>query len=162
MDLRCWIFQDLPSMHAIITNLSNPYRYYVPDTTVALDFYEYRAMGAIPRQDVLMCVVEALSKIFGHNFNEPVPRLSTFYYKRQSFIHIQDYNPTPGRAHTYGDMAATLRGIGEWMTEENYFRALEFQIWSMTTAGTIKIGSGGVGGPMAAELNETGIELNVS
>ena len=102
-------------------------------------------MSDIPRQDVLMCVVEALSKIFGHSFDEPVPRLNTFYYKQRTFIHIQDYNPTPGMEHKYGDMAATLRGVGDWMTEVGYFKALEFQIWSITTRGHAPIGSGGLG-----------------
>ena len=111
-------------------------------------------MTPIAHEDVLMCVVEALSKIFGHSSAEPVEPLSTFYYKRNAFIHIQDLNPTPGRAHTYGDMAATLRGVGEWMTEANYFKALEFQIWSITTAGTIKIGSGGLGG----SIDDTGTD----
>ncbi len=43
-------------------------------------------------------------------------------------------------------MAATLRGVGEYMTEYSKFRELEFQIWSVTPQGQSKIGSGAVGG----------------
>jgi len=107
-------------------------------------------MSPIPHQDVLMCIIEALSKIFGHTFSEVAPPHNTFNYKRNAFIHIQNYSPVPGRDHTYGDMAATLRGVGEWMTEVNYFKALEFQIWSITPGDSAKIGSGGVGGPTRA------------
>jgi len=98
-----------------------------------------------------MCLIEGLSKVFGHASTEPLPGLSTFYYKRYAFVHIQDLDPTPGRAHTYGDMAATLRGVGEYMMEYNKFYTTEFQIWAITPMGQLKIGSGGVGGLLRSQ-----------
>ena len=37
------------------------------------------------------------------------------------------------------------------MTSHDYFQEMEFQIWSITIAGELKIGSGGVGGAMALQ-----------
>lgn len=79
---------------------------------------------------------------------DTIPELNTFNYERHAFVHIQDLNPTVGRSHTYADMAATLRGVAEYMTENIKFRELEFQIWSVTRQGQLKIGSGAVGGSM--------------
>lgn len=106
---------------------------------------------------MLMSLIEGLSKVFGHAAGEPLPGLSTFYYKRKAFVHIQDLNPTPGRAHTYGDMANTLRGIGEYMTAYNRFFTTEFQIWAVAPPGGAeqKIGSGGVGGGLGFEGTAT-------
>lgn len=99
-----------------------------------------------------MCLIEGLSKVFGHAADEPLPGLSTFHYKRKAFVHIQDLNPTRGRGHTYGDMANTLRGVGEYMTAYNQFYTTEFQIWAIDPQGTeLKIGSGGVGGGLGFE-----------
>lgn len=104
----------------------------------------------MPRQDILMCVVEGLSKIFGKSPTDAAPRLSNFYYKDFAFIHIQDYNPIPGRQQTYGDMAATLRGVAEYVTEYGDYKTLEFQVWSLAASGMEHIGSGAVG-PMDTE-----------
>lgn len=100
-----------------------------------------------------MCVVEALSKIFGNKPSDPIPSLSTFFYKREAFIHVQDLNPTPGRPHTYQDLASTLRGVGEYMTAYNSFWTSEFQVWEVIGTKELKIGSGGVGGRMLWEAN---------
>lgn len=61
-------------------------------------------------------------------------------------MHIQDLNPTVEKYHTYADLATTLRGVGEYMTQYNKFREMEFQVWSISPQGTWKIGSGAVGG----------------
>ncbi len=120
-------------------------RYYVPETNIALDFYHQEP--SIPGRDVLMALIEGLAQVFGHAATEPLPGLSTFHYKRNAFVHIQDLNPTPGRVHTYGDMAVTLRGVGEYMTAYNKFYTTGFQIWAISPSGReSKIGSGGVGG----------------
>ena len=58
---------------------------------------------------------------------------------------MQDLNPTVGRAHTYKDLATTLRGVGEYMTAFNAFWTSEFQVWEIKDTGEVKIGSGGVG-----------------
>ena len=101
-----------------------------------------------------MCIIEAFSKIFGTKPTDTIPGLSTFYYKRSSFIHVQDLNPTVGRAHTYQDLANTLRGIGEYMTLFNTFRTTEFQVWEITPTAELKIGSGGVGGRMGLQATD--------
>ncbi len=93
-----------------------------------------------------MCVIEALSKSFGNRPSDAIPSLSTFFYKRYSFIHVQDLNPTVGRPHTYQDLISTLRGVGEYMTEYDAFYTTEFQVWEITPTAQLKIGSGGVGG----------------
>ena len=98
-----------------------------------------------------MCLVEALSKVFGKSPDDVIPGLSTFYYKRDAFIHVQDLNPTVGRPHTYQDLTSTLRGVGEYMTEFNAFWTSEFQVWEVTLMAELKIGSGGVGGRMGLQ-----------
>lgn len=127
-------------------NVSAARRYHIPDTELAIDFWQQAP--SIPREDVLMCVIEGFSKIFGTEPTETIPGLSTFYYKQYSFIHVQDLNPTAGRAHTYQDLANTLRGVGEYMTQYNAFWTSEFQVWEINLLGEVKIGSGGVGGRM--------------
>ncbi|KAL9072886.1 MAG: hypothetical protein Q9161_003257 [Pseudevernia consocians] len=127
-------------------------RYYIPDTQLAIDFWHQAP--SIPREDVLMCVIEGFSKIFGTEPTETIPGLSTFYYKRNSFIHVQDLNPTAGRAHTYQDLANTLRGVGEYMTQFNAFWTSEFQVWEITST-EVKIGSGGVGGSIRLDATAT-------
>lgn len=93
-----------------------------------------------------MCIIEAFSQVFGAKTNDPIPGLSTFWYERNAFIHVQDLNPTIGRPHTYQDLASTLRGVGEYMTAYNAFYTTEFQIWDINPATPpLKIGSGGVG-----------------
>ena len=92
-----------------------------------------------------MCLVEAFSQIFGAKPNDPIPGLSTFWYERNAFIHVQDLNPTVGRPHTYQDLANTLRGVGEYMTSYNAFFTSEFQMWDINPTPPLKIGSGGVG-----------------
>ncbi|MCJ1454945.1 hypothetical protein MMC28_005298 [Mycoblastus sanguinarius] len=136
-----------PQFPPAALNLSNARRYLVPGTSLALDFWHQNP--DIDDKDVLMALVEGLSQIFGLAPTEPIPGLSTFKYKRNAFVHIQDLNPTPGRAHTYRDMADTIRGVGEYMTSTNLFKTTEFQVWSIGSDGTqLKIGSGGVGGPI--------------
>ena len=103
-----------------------------------------------------MCLVEALSKIFGNNPSATVPGLNSFYWKRDAFIHVQDLHPTVGRAHTYQDLASTLRGVGEYMTQFNAFWTTEFQVWEFMPGTEAKIGSGGVAGRMASEANAVG------
>ena len=126
-------------------------------------------MAVIARQDVLMAIIDGLSTVFGNISTNIAPQEHTFKYKDNNiiyaFIHIQDYNPTPGRELTYGDITATLRGVAEWMTRENYFRALEFQMWSVTQQSVLKIGSGGVGGARlydGSSGNETGSDVSTS
>ena len=97
-----------------------------------------------------MCIVEAFSSIFGAKPNDPIPGLSTFWYERYAFIHVQDLNPTVGRPHTYQDLASTLRGVGEYMTRYNKFYTSEFQMWDINPTPSLKIGSGGVGRGMYA------------
>jgi len=63
-------------------------------------------------------------------------------------VHIQDLNPTVTRHHTYADLTTTLRGVGEFMTQYDVFREMEFQIWTVTSEGRTKIGSGAMGGTM--------------
>ena len=101
-----------------------------------------------------MCVIEAFSKIFGTEPSKPIPGLSTFYYKNDAFIHVQDLNPTAGRAHTYLDLANTLRGLGEYMTEFNAFWTSEFQVWEVIGTTEVKIGSGGVGGRIRLQATD--------
>ena len=108
-----------------------------------------------------MCLVEGLAQVFGHAALEPLPRLSTFYYKRSAFVHIQDLNPTPGRQHTYGDMAATLRGVGEYMTSFDKFYTTEFQIWAIEGTEELKIGSGGVGGGLAFQSQAAAVAMGL-
>lgn len=127
-------------------------RFYITDTQLAIDFWHQAP--SIPREDVLMCVIEGFSKIFGTNPAEMIPGLSTFYYQKHSFIHVQDLNPTVGRAHTYQDLANTLRGIGEYMTQYNAFWTSEFQVWAITPTAEVKIGSGGVGGKMVLQATD--------
>ena len=107
-----------------------------------------------------MCVIEAFSKIFGAKLEDPIPGLSTFYYEKSAFIHVQDLNPTVGRPHTYQDLANTLRGVGEYMTLYNAFWTSEFQVWDINPAtAPLKIGSGGVGrgiGVLATDAVSTG------
>ncbi|CAD6576539.1 MAG: hypothetical protein ASARMPRED_007767 [Alectoria sarmentosa] len=141
-----------PQAQSRATAKSNAQRYYIPDTQIAIDFWHQAPW--IPREDVLMCIIEAFSKIFGTKPTDTIPGLSTFYYKRSSFIHVQDLNPTVGRAHTYQDLANTLRGIGEYMTLFNMFRTTEFQVWEITPTAELKIGSGGVGGRMGLQATD--------
>ena len=101
-----------------------------------------------------MCVIEGFSKIFGKKPTDTIPGLSSFYYKRLSFIHVQDLNPTVGRAHTYQDLADTLRAIGEYMTLFNVFMTTEFQVWEITPTGELKIGSGGVAGRLGSQTTD--------
>ena len=103
-----------------------------------------------------MCVIEGLSKIFGNSPSDTAPSLNGFYYKREAFIHVQDLNPTVGRGHTYQDLASTLRGVGEYMTEYNAFWTTEFQVWELDPHAQLKIGSGGVAGKMAYQADATG------
>lgn len=125
-------------------NASVARRYAVPDTQLAIDFWHQAP--SIHREDVLMCLVEALSKkVFGKFPSDPIPGFDTFFYKRNAFIHVQDLNPTVGRPHTYQDLTSTLRGVGEYMTEYNAFWTSEFQVWDVRSLPEVKIGSGGVG-----------------
>ena len=101
-----------------------------------------------------MCIVEAFAKIYGTNPADTIPGLSTFFYRQDSFIHVQDLNPTAGRAHTYQDLADTLRGVGEYMTLFNSFWTSEFQVWEISPRGEVKIGSGGVGGRLASPATD--------
>lgn len=101
-----------------------------------------------------MCIIEGFSDIFGTKPTKTIPGLSTFYYKKLAFIHVQDLNPTVGRPNTYQDLANTLRGIGEYMTQYNAFLTTEFQLWDITSAEEVKIGSGGVGGSMGFQMTD--------
>ena len=101
-----------------------------------------------------MCIIEGFSTIFGTNPTDTIPGLSTFYYRTDSFIHVQDLNPTVGRAHTYQDLANTLRGVGQYMTEFNAFWTTMFQVWEITTTAELKIGSGGVGGRIRSQATD--------
>ncbi|CAF9930938.1 hypothetical protein IMSHALPRED_008321 [Imshaugia aleurites] len=141
-----------PSFSPNSLNASNSRRFYISDTRLAIDFWHQTP--PIPQADVLMCIIEGLSKIFGTNPTETIPGLSTFYYKRNAFIHVQDLNPTVGRACTFQDLANTLRGVGEYMTQFDMFWTTEFQVWDTTTAVELKIGSGGVGGGMKFQATD--------
>ena len=101
-----------------------------------------------------MCIIEALSEILGNDPSQMIPGLSTFKYRNDAFIHVQDLNPTVGREHTYRDLADTLRGIGEYMTEYNSFWTSEFQVWDVSSTKQVKIGSGGVGGSMRLQATD--------
>lgn len=98
-----------------------------------------------------MCVIEGFSQIFGTEPTLPIPGISNFHYKQYSFIHVQDLNPTVGRPHTYQDLATTLKGIGEYMTQYNAFWTSEFQVWDIDVMAEVKIGSGGVAGTLATQ-----------
>ena len=102
-----------------------------------------------------MCLIEAMSEIFGNSPSEMIPGLSTFHYKQEAFIHVQDLNPTVGREHTYQDLSNTLRGIGEYMTAYNAFWTSEFQVWDISSTPDLKIGSGGVGGGRRLQATDT-------
>lgn len=106
-----------------------------------------------------MCLIEGLAQVFGNRPSDQIPGLSTFPYKREAFIHVQDLNPTVGRAHTYKDLTDTLRGVGEYMTEYNAFWTSEFQVWELTPTAEFKLGSGGVGGRvrLQADSVSTGV-----
>lgn len=147
-----------PSFSFSSLNVSTVRRYKIPNTQLAIDFWHQAP--SINREDVLMCLVEAFSQIFGAKPNDPIPGLSTFWYERNAFIHVQDLNPTVGRPHTYQDLANTLRGVGEYMTLYNAFFTTEFQMWDVNPAtAPAKIGSGGVGkglGSLATDAVSTG------
>lgn len=141
-----------PPFSPTTLNASNAQRFYIADTQLAIDFWHQAPY--IPREDVLMCIIEGFSKIFGQKPTDTIPGLSSFYYKRLSFIHVQDLNPTVGRAHTYQDLADTLRGIGEYMTLYNAFKTTEFQVWEITPTEEVKIGSGGVAGRLGSQATD--------
>ena len=101
-----------------------------------------------------MCIIEALSEIFGNNPTAMIPGFSTFKYRNDAFIHVQDLNPTVGREHTYRDLSDTLRGIGEYMTDYDSFYTTEFQVWDVSSTVQVKIGSGGVGGSMRSQATD--------
>ena len=100
-----------------------------------------------------MCLIEGLAQVFGNRPSDQIPGLSTFPYKREAFVHVQDLKPTAGRPHTYQDLTDTLRGVGEYMTEFNAFWTSEFQVWELTPTEQLKIGSGGVGGRLRLQAD---------
>ncbi|KAL9134921.1 MAG: hypothetical protein Q9175_003891 [Cornicularia normoerica] len=148
-NLTCPPFPSLSLNERSSSSSTARRRYYISDTQLAIDFWHQAP--SIAREDVLMCIIEGFSKIFGTKPTDTIPGLSTFYYKQYSFIHVQDLNPTAGRAYTYQDLANTLRGIGEYMTQYNAFWTSEFQVWETTLTEEVKIGSGGVGGRMGLQ-----------
>ena len=98
----------------------------------------------LDNKNVLMCIIMALAQTFGNPPTRTIPDSSNFYYGT-AFIHIEDFDPSPGRMHTYADMVTTLRGVGEWMTESQSFATTRFWIYDASSFDWVKIGLGAVG-----------------
>lgn len=93
-----------------------------------------------------MALIQGLSQIAGYPPASPIPGSSNFFYKNRAFIHIEDLRRTPGRMHTYANMTATLRGVGEYMTENNSFETSWLTVWDVGQPGReLQVGSGAVG-----------------